>query len=95
MSVLVQSFLSILLCIIRNSGDLLTSYCTIMIILSEKCLPSVISIPDDDFDVDDDDFITRGWHKVGASKEGDRSNEETCKRDVIDLRSDKGLYVVH
>jgi hypothetical protein len=63
-----------------------------MIILSEKCSCSIINISDDDFDVDDDDdFITRGWHKAGLPKEGDRSNEETCKRDVIDLRGDKGL----
>jgi hypothetical protein len=58
-----------------------------MIILSEKCSPSVISIHDDD---DDDDFITRGWHKVSLPKEGDRSNEESSKTDVTDLRSDNG-----
>jgi hypothetical protein len=56
-----------------------------MIILSEKCSPSVISIHDDD-----DDFITRGWHKVSLPKEGDRSNEESSKTDVTDLRSDNG-----
>jgi hypothetical protein len=57
-------------------------------------MSSVISLPDDDLDVDDD-FVTQGWHKV--PKECDKSAKETCKEDEIYPRIDNrddGLYVI-
>jgi hypothetical protein len=44
----------------------------------------------------DDDFITRGWHKI--PKEGDKSAEEICITNVTDLKSDNGdngLCIIH
>jgi hypothetical protein len=64
-------------------------------IFSEKHSSCVNGLPDDDLDADDD-FITRGWHKI--PKESDKTTEEICKPDVIDLKSDNGdngLCIIH
>jgi hypothetical protein len=66
-----------------------------MIVFSEKQSSCTNSLPDNDL-VADDYFITRGWRRI--PKEGDKTAEEICKANVIDLRSDNGdngLCIIH